>query len=58
MNLTETKDFIVHTKSLKEVRVFSREVFEKLKLDNELKDEFNDIKEGVDDIEESIKRKL
>ena len=39
MNLTETKDFIVHTKSLKEVRVFSREVFDKLKLDNELKDE-------------------
>ena len=39
MNLTETKDFIVHTKSLKEVRVFSREVFDKIKLDNELKDE-------------------
>ena len=39
MNITETKDFIVHTKSLKEVRVFSREVFDKLKLDNELKDE-------------------
>ena len=31
MNLTETKDFIVHTKSLKEVRVFSREVFDKLR---------------------------
>ena len=39
MDLSESKDFLVHTASLKEVRVFSREVFDKLKLDNELKDE-------------------
>ena len=39
MEVTESKDFIVHSKSLKEVRVFSREVFNKLKLENDLKDE-------------------
>ena len=39
MDLTESKDFLVHTGSLKEVRVFSREVFEKLKINDELKDE-------------------
>ena len=39
MDLTESKDFQVHTGSLKEVRVFSREVFEKLKINDELKDE-------------------
>ena len=39
MNITESKDFIVHSKSLKEVRVFSREVFNKLKLENDLKEE-------------------
>ena len=39
MNLSESKDFLVHTGSLKEVRVFSRDVFEKLNLENSLKDE-------------------
>ena len=39
MDLAESKDFLVHTASLKDVRVFSREVFEKLKINNELKDE-------------------
>ncbi len=39
MNLSESKDFLVHTASLKEVRVFSREVFDKLKINSELKDE-------------------
>ena len=38
MNIEESKDFLVSTGSLKEVRVFSREVFEKLKLEQELKD--------------------
>ena len=37
MDLSESKDFLVHTASLKEVRVFSREVFDKLKLNNDLK---------------------
>ena len=32
MDLAESKDFLVHTASLKDVRVFSREVFEKLKI--------------------------
>ena len=35
MNIEESKDFLVSTGSLKEVRVFSREVFEKLKLEQE-----------------------
>ena len=39
MDLSESKDFLVHTASLKEVRVFSREVLEKLKLSNDLKEE-------------------
>ena len=39
MDISESKDFLVHSSSLKEVRTFSREVFEKLKLDNDLKDE-------------------
>ena len=39
MNIEESKDFPVSTASLKEVRVFSREVFEKLKLEQDLKDE-------------------
>ena len=32
MNIEESKDFLVSTASLKEVRVFSREVFEHEKL--------------------------
>ena len=39
MNLSESKDFLVHTASLKEVRNFSREVFDKLQINSELKDE-------------------
>ena len=39
MDISESKDFLVHTVSLKEVRTFSREVFDKLNLNNELKDE-------------------
>ena len=30
MNLSESKDFLVNTASLKEVRTFSRDVFEKI----------------------------
>ena len=39
MDIVESKDFLVHSKSLKDVRIFSREVFNKLKLDTNLKDE-------------------
>ena len=38
-NLSEKKDFSVRSSSLKDVRTFSREVFEKLELNQELKDE-------------------
>ena len=38
-NHTEQKDFLVRSSSLKDVRTFSREVFEKLELDQSLKDE-------------------
>ena len=39
MDISESKDFIVSTTSLKEVRVFSREVFEKINIQQEQKDE-------------------
>ena len=38
MNLSESKDFLVSTASLKEVRVFSRDVFEKINLPQDQKD--------------------
>ena len=38
-NISEKKDFFVNSSSLKDVRSFSREVFEKLQLDQDLKDE-------------------
>tara|TARA_B100001769_G_scaffold256803_1_gene234406 strand:+ start:216 stop:632 length:417 start_codon:yes stop_codon:yes gene_type:complete len=39
MDISESKDFTVSTSSLKEVRVFSREVFEKINIPQEQKDE-------------------
>ena len=39
MNIEESKDFLVSTASLKEVRTFSRDVFDKLNLNKDLKDE-------------------
>ena len=39
MNIEESKDFLVSTASLKEVRTFSRAVFEKINLPQEQKDE-------------------
>ncbi len=39
MDISESKDFLVHTASLKEVRTFSRNVIDKLNLNNDLKDE-------------------
>ena len=39
MNLAESKDFLVSSASLKEVRTFSRDVFEKINLPQEQKDE-------------------
>ena len=38
-NHTEKKDFLVRPSSLKDVRTFCREVFEKLQIDQNLKDE-------------------
>ena len=35
-NISEKKDFLVRSSSLKDVRTFSREVFEKLELDQSL----------------------
>ena len=60
MDISESKDFIVSTSSLKEVRVFSREVFEKINIPQEQKDELvlaiaeaaqNIVKHGYKDIE-------
>ena len=39
ISITEQKDFAVSSSSLKEVRSFSRKVFEKLDIDQDLKDE-------------------
>ena len=39
MNIEESKDFFVSTASLKDVRTFSREVFEKINLPQDQKDE-------------------
>ena len=38
-SIVENKDFLVHSSSLKDVRSFSREVFEKINLSQDLKDE-------------------
>ena len=39
MDISESKDFLVHSGGLKEVRTFSRDVFDKLNLNKDLKDE-------------------
>ncbi len=65
MNLSESKDFLVSSASLKEVRTFSRETFEKINLNQELKDELvlaiaeaaqNIVKHGYKGIEETSDR--
>ena len=65
MNLAESKDFLVSTASLKEVRIFSREVFEKINLPQEQKEELvlaiaeaaqNIVKHGYKDVEETTDR--
>tara|TARA_B100001939_G_scaffold100887_1_gene86997 strand:- start:759 stop:1187 length:429 start_codon:yes stop_codon:yes gene_type:complete len=38
-SIKENKDFLVHSSSLKDVRSFSREVFEKINLSQDLKEE-------------------
>ena len=39
MDISESKDFLVSTASLKEVRIFSREVFEKINIPQDQKDD-------------------
>ena len=65
MNLSESKDFLVSTASLKEVRTFSRDVFEKINLPQEQKDELvlaiaeaaqNIVKHGYKGVEETSDR--
>ena len=70
MDISESKDFLVHTASLKEVRTFSRNVFDKLNLNNDLKDELvlaiaeaaqNVVKhayKGVDDTRDHMQIKI
>ena len=62
MTLSESKDFVVHSSNLKEVRIFSREVFEKINLPPEQKDELvlaiaeaaqNIVKHAYKDVEET-----
>ena len=65
MTLSESKDFLVNSASLKEVRTFSRDVFEKINLDQDLKDELvlaiaeaaqNIVKHGYKGIKETSDR--
>ena len=65
MNLSESKDFQVNSSSLKEVRTFSRDVFEKINLPQDQKDELvlaiaeaaqNIVKHGYKDIESTVDR--
>ena len=65
MNLAESKDFLVNSSSLKEVRIFSREVFEKINLPQDQKDELvlaiaeaaqNIVKHGYKDVESTADR--
>ena len=64
-NHTEKKDFLVRSSSLKDVRSFCREVFEKLHIDQNLKDELvlaiaeaaqNIVKHAYKDIAETSDR--
>ena len=65
MNLSESKDFVVDSSNLKEVRTFSREVFEKINLPQEQKEELvlaiaeaaqNIVKHGYKGVEETTDR--
>ena len=65
MNLSESKDFLVSSASLKDVRTFSREVFDKINLPQDQKDELilaiaeaaqNIVKHGYKDIGETNDR--
>ena len=65
MNLSESKDFVVDSSNLKEVRTFSRNVFEKINLPQDQKDELvlaiaeaaqNIVKHGYKGIEETSDR--
>ena len=60
--ISEKKDFFVNSSSLKDVRSFSREVFQKLQLEQDLKDELvlaiaeaaqNIVKHAYKDVEET-----
>ena len=62
MNLAESKDFLVNSSSLKEVRIFSRDVFEKINLPQDQKDELvlaiaeaaqNIVKHAYKDVQET-----
>ena len=65
INISEKKDFLVNSSSLRDVRSFSRDVFEKLKIEKDLKDELvlaiaeaaqNIVKHGYKDIENTTDR--
>ena len=65
MNLSESKDFVVDSSNLKEVRTFSRNVFEKINLPQDQKDELvlaiaeaaqNIVKHGYKGVESTADR--
>ena len=65
MNLSESKEFLVSSGSLKDVRTFSREVFDKINLPQDQKDELvlaiseaaqNIVKHGYKGVKETTDR--
>jgi len=66
-NRSEKKDFLVSSASLKDVRAFSRDVFEKFKIDEDLREELvlaiaeaaqNIVKHAYKDMPERFKRRV
>ena len=62
MNLSESKDFLVISSSLREIRIFSREVFNKIEIPQDQKDELvlaiaeaaqNIVKHAYKDVQET-----
>ena len=62
MNLSESKDFLVNSSSLREIRIFSREVFNKIEIPQDQKDELvlaiaeaaqNIVKHAYKDVQET-----
>ena len=54
INISEKNDFLVNSSSLKDVRSLSRDVFEKLKIENIVKHGYKDVENTTDRMEIKI----